>query len=205
MNQGGAWPSTNSSLLLRIREPQDEVAWSTFVQLYTPLIYQFARKRGLQDADAKDVTQEVLTQVAKSIRTFQYDPQRGRFRGWLGKLVRQAIYRHAQKAARAARGAGDDTDAFDPADLEGEADAAWIEEFNRHIYHRALERIRGEFNDESWQAFDLVWLQDRRPSDVAQQLERKVEWVYKAKFKILRRLKQEVEFLAADTAVFGTS
>ena len=79
----GDSPITRPSLLVRIRDMRDTQAWSQFVEIYTPLIYGFARKHGLQDADASDLTQDVLRVVAKTIRGLDYDQQRGSFRGWL--------------------------------------------------------------------------------------------------------------------------
>src|SRR5215470_1143371 len=79
---------TRPSLLIRIRDPGDAEAWGQFVALYGPLIYQFARKQGLQDADAADLTQIVLQAVIDAMKRLDYDPERGSFRGWLYKVVR---------------------------------------------------------------------------------------------------------------------
>ena len=82
---------TRSSLLLRIRNAQDESAWGEFVEIYSPLVYGFARKQGLQDADAIDVTQDVLRIVSRTIGRLDYDPLRGSFRGWLFTIVRNEL------------------------------------------------------------------------------------------------------------------
>jgi DNA-directed RNA polymerase specialized sigma24 family protein len=74
-------PATSPSLLIRIRDHGDHLAWSQFVDLYQPLIRGFARKHGLQEADAADLTQEVLRAVAQAIERLDYDPRRGSFRG----------------------------------------------------------------------------------------------------------------------------
>jgi RNA polymerase sigma-70 factor, ECF subfamily len=194
MGKDAGWPSTQSSLLIRIREPANAEAWKTFVDLYTPLIYRYCRKRGLQDADARDAAQEVLSRVIGAIRKFEYDPARGRFRGWLGLLTRQALYRHGKEASRR------DGEPW-TVDVESEADPEWIEEFNARVYRCAIERIRAEFDDDTWNAFDAVWTRDEKPANVAHALGRRTPWIYKAKFKVLKRLKEEVEYLAADLAV----
>src|SRR5258706_12021873 len=77
------FPSTRASLLVRLRDPRDEAAWTEFVDLYVPVIYGYARKQGLQDADAVDLSQEVITAVADAVRRLDYDRQRGAFRNWL--------------------------------------------------------------------------------------------------------------------------
>src|SRR6516162_10117143 len=85
------FPPTRASLLVRLRDPQDEAAWAQFVDLYGPLIYGYARKQGLQDADAADLSQEVLGSVAGAVGRLEYDPARGAFRNWLFTIVRRKL------------------------------------------------------------------------------------------------------------------
>src|SRR5205807_400842 len=99
---------TAASLLLRLRDVQDADAWQTFVDVYAPLIYRYCRRHRLQDADATDVTQEVLAQMTRSIRTFEYQRERGRFRDWLGTVTRNKLRRFLEKQGHAARGRGGD-------------------------------------------------------------------------------------------------
>jgi hypothetical protein len=56
-------PPTRASLLVRLRDPHNAEAWEQFVQLYAPLVYQFARRKGLQDADAADLGRKVAAGV----------------------------------------------------------------------------------------------------------------------------------------------
>jgi RNA polymerase sigma factor (sigma-70 family) len=76
-------PATQPSLLIRLGDKQDTVAWAQFVEVYAPLVYGFARKHGMQDADAADLTQEVMRAVAGAISRLEYDPRRGTFRSCL--------------------------------------------------------------------------------------------------------------------------
>src|SRR4051794_29157890 len=84
-------PPTRASLLLRLRDPRDEAAWREFVGLYAPLVYGYARKQGLQDADAADLSQEVLGSVAGAVGRLDYDPAKGAFRNWLFTVVRRKL------------------------------------------------------------------------------------------------------------------
>ena len=100
-------PPTQPSLLVRLKDAHDREAWERFVDLYAPLVYAFVRKRGLQDADAADLTQDVLRQVAAAAKSLIYDPRRGSFRGWLFTVVRNRLTDHWRAAARDVRGSGE--------------------------------------------------------------------------------------------------
>src|ERR1700676_5432926 len=91
-------PATRASLLVRLRDSQDHDAWREFVRLYAPVVYRFARRKGLQDADAADLTQEVLRGVSSSVRAF--DPQFGLFRSWLFTLAHRRLYDFVQRCER---------------------------------------------------------------------------------------------------------
>ena len=192
-------PSTNRSLLARLRTQKDAEAWSLFVELYTPLVYRYARRRGLQDADAGDVAQKVITRVFRALKTFRYDPKKGRFRDWLGTITRREVIRHLGREARgkgAGRGRGDSVARRLPSAPEGD----WLEEFNAHVLRTAVDRIRNQFDETTWKAFDLTWLRSVEPQDAARQLGKSVAWLYKARFRVLKRLREEVAFIADDAA-----
>src|SRR3954464_229735 len=93
------FPPTRASLLVRLRNRHDEAAWAEFVDLYAPLVYGYARKQGLQDADAADLSQDVLGAVCGAVGRLEYDPRRGAFRNWLFTVVRNKLsnWRRARK------------------------------------------------------------------------------------------------------------
>jgi len=185
-------------LLVRIRDAQDSQSWQTFVEVYAPLIYRYCRHYGLQDADAADVSQEVLVQVARSIRTFEYQPERGRFRDWLGTVVRGKVVRWRENCAREVRGKGGDSEMVPVPTVAPQADTEWTAQFNAHILRVALERIRSNFEPATWGAFERVWLENRSPDDVARELAIPVAAVYVAKSRVLKQLREEVLRLADD-------
>jgi RNA polymerase sigma-70 factor (ECF subfamily) len=186
-------------LLLRLRDLQDKEAWELFTQTYAPLVYSSCRRQGLQEADAADVSQEVLTQIARSIEAFDYRPERGRFRDWLGAVVRSKVGRFRRKQRGAAPGTGTDNKAA-AADAVAASpiDTEWADEFNAHIVKTALTRIRAIWDATHWRAFEMLWLEDRPGAEVARMLGISASAAYVAKWRILRRLREEVETLAED-------
>jgi RNA polymerase sigma-70 factor (ECF subfamily) len=192
-------PSTHITLLARLAAGKDAEAWKIFVDLYTPLVYNFCRWRGLQDADARDVTQQVLTSVHRFIEKFAYDPARGKFRDWLGVVTLHEIRRHQR---RQRRGRGQGGAVLSAADLAtSTADPDWIDEFNDYMFRTAIERIRPEVESEVWQAFEWTWLGSLPPREAAARLGRPVGWVYKARYRVVQRLRKELEFLTSDAAL----
>src|ERR1700678_4420217 len=83
---------TRASLLVRLRDGSDADAWQEFVRLYAPVIYGFVRKRGLQDADAADLMQDVLRSLSSAVNRLEYDPARGTFRGWLFTVTPNKVF-----------------------------------------------------------------------------------------------------------------
>ncbi|MBX7106438.1 MAG: sigma-70 family RNA polymerase sigma factor [Gemmataceae bacterium] len=185
---------TRASLLVRLRDGADGDAWRTFVAVYTPLVYGFARARGLQDADAADVAQEVLGEVARCIRSFEYRPETGRFRDWLGLITRRRLGRFYHRQSRRPAGL--------PDDLATDADPEWASAFQQHLLETALSRIEPEFEPATWQAFTRVWLNGQLASSVADEVGVSVTAVYIAKSRALKRLREEVLALAEDVPQF---
>ena len=186
---------TRPSLLLRIRDPEDADSWNRFVDVYRPLILRYARKRGLQDADAADVAQDVLAQVSRAIRAFEYRPEVGRFRDWLGTVVRHRVHRFLRREANQPRGAeGNWLDDL-PATQQ---DSDWSVAFNAHVLNEALDRARPHFEASTWDAFRLAWLEQQPAATAAEKLGIPVAGVYLAKSRVLKRLREEVMAIAED-------
>jgi len=194
---------TRPSLLLRIRDARDAEAWQTFIEVYAPLIYGYCRHRRLQEADAADVAQEVLARVAQSMRNFEYSPDRGRFRDWLGTIARNEIVRFQTRAQRPGQGTGGDEASELDSIASADQDTAWSAQFHAHLLETALDRVRPHFDPATWRAFELVWLGDEPAPQVARQLGLAVEKVYVAKSRVLKRLREEVLLLGEDAPLLA--
>jgi RNA polymerase sigma-70 factor (ECF subfamily) len=197
----GDSPSTRPSLLLRIRDSADHEAWGQFVRLYGPLVYRFARKRGLQDADATDMTQLVFQAVVREIQRLDYDPKRGTFRGWLFAVTRNQLGK--QFARRIDRPGGEEIEREELADLPAteEEVAQWREEYQRQLFESACARIRGDVEDSSWQAFWQTAALGKSAQEVGEALGMSVGAIYTAKSRVLARLKAAVAELAEEEEV----
>jgi RNA polymerase sigma-70 factor (ECF subfamily) len=189
---------TRQSLLIRVRDPRDAEAWEQFAQVYAPLIYRFARKRGLQDADAADLSQIALTALMETLREGGYDRNRGTFRGWLFGLVRHQMQKYCDRNGRQPAGTGGTSMRHrleeQPAP-EADEITVWDGEFERQMFLAATERVRGEFHDSSWQAFWQTAVAGRGAGDVGRELGLSVGAVYTAKSRVLSRVKQEIELM----------
>src|SRR5262245_20733213 len=185
--------ATRLSLLVRLRDARDDGAWSQFVELYAPLVFAFARKHGLQDADAADLTQDVLQAVSGGIRRLDYDPRRGSFRGWLFTVARNKLrnFLAAQKRPGRATGGADTQRVLDelPAPVEEEA-AWWDQEYERRVFDWAADQARCPFQDSTWQAFWRTAVEGKTGLQVARELWLSVAAVYLAKGRVTARLKQ---------------
>src|SRR5207237_10463727 len=123
---------------------------------YGPVIYGYARKRGLQDADAADLTQDALRTVAAAAGRLEYDPRRGRFRAWLFTLVHRKLLDYLTSRQRRLQGTGDTqilTRLQKQPAPPPEEESLWNEEYERQLMAIAIERVRGDFQESTWQAF----------------------------------------------------
>jgi RNA polymerase sigma factor (sigma-70 family) len=188
-------PTTRASLLLRLRDTHDLPAWEQFVGLYAPLVYGFARRKGLQDADAADLAQDVMTSVAQQMRQWQYNPERGSFRGWLFTIARNRLMNWQASAARRMDGTGGDDNLKAvqtcPESLPDTDD--WDAEYALRIFHWAASVVRPQVAEQTWQAFELTAIDGLNGTEVAASLGMSTGAVYLARSRVMSRLKQVVE------------
>ena len=165
------------------------------MDLYGPVVYGFARKRGLQDADAADLMQDVMRSVASAIGQLDYDRSRGSFAGWLFTVTRNKIFSFLSARRIRPQAAGDTStnQMINSHPDDSDASAAWELEYQRRLTSLAMDRIKNEFQETTWSAFKLTAVEGIAAPEAAQKLGLSPGAVYVAKSRVLARLKDEVE------------
>lgn len=189
-----AAPLTRPSLLLRLRNADDATAWSEFVRLYTPLIFGHCLRHGVQDADAADVAQEVMRVAAQAMPEFQYDANRGKFRGWLLQTTRNRLHKFFDRQQRTAQPASETT-IERMLDQQPSADeqVRWEEDYRQRLFAWAAEKARPEFQLATWDAFWLTTVDSVSVKEIAGQLGISVGAVYIARSRVIARLRELIE------------
>lgn len=194
---------TRPSLLLRLRDARDEAAWSQFVAIYTPLIFGFCRGRGLSEADAADVAQEVLRAVAGAIPRFTYDPERSSFRNWLLTVVRSKMNNFFAVQARQPRPAGETTlQQFAEREPDRAVEETWRREYQANLVRWAAGQIQSEFKAQTWDAFWRTAMQGETAETVAGELGLTLNALYIARSRVTSRLKQTIQTVEEGATVF---
>src|SRR5216684_2684290 len=179
-------PGTRHSLIVKLRNPANSAAWGEFVAIYEPLVYRLARRKGLQNADAQDICQEVFRAVARAVE--RWEPGRGSFRGWLSQITRNLLINFLTRGLRQPRGSGSssmqDLLEAQPAN-DPSATALFEAEYERQLFRWAAHDIRNEFAPATWQAFWSTAVEGRASSDVAVVLGITVGAVYVARSRVL--------------------
>jgi RNA polymerase sigma-70 factor (ECF subfamily) len=187
-------PSTSLTLLQRLRDNEPE-AWRTMVQLYKPLIFHWCARGGVRGADAEDVVQEVFREAVPSLGRFRREREGDSFRAWLRGITRNMVLQHFRRANRQPQARGG-TDAFVQLQevAEGETPASDEEDPPSELEalrRRALELVRGQVEERTWQAFWLTAMEERSSMEVAASLGVSATAVRTAKSRVLRRLKDQ--------------
>jgi len=193
-------PATRPSLLVRLRNLQDQQSWEEFYTIYQPLVFRMARNQGFQDADASELTQEVFVAVASAIQRWDPNPERGSFRGWLFRIARNLMINWLAYRRRHPNGTGDSNIGqllAEQPDLHREVEDSVIfdKEYKRQTFAWAAEQIRKEFREGTWEAFWLTSVENQSVTEVAKKLEISAGAVYIARSRVMARLRQKIETL----------
>ncbi len=191
-------PGTRVSLIVRICDERDMEAWSQFVEIYAPLVYGFLLRHGLQDADAADLTQEVLASVATAAKNLKYSAQRGPFRNWLFTVVKNRLRNFRRKSKRQTCGTGD-TEAHQLLMQQPDRNAVdWDQAHERRLFHYVADQVRGDFQESTWQAFWRTAVEGQAGKEVAESLGMTISAVYLAKGRVMQRIREQVDILQGE-------
>jgi RNA polymerase sigma-70 factor, ECF subfamily len=201
-------PTTRFSLLAKLGDAADQEAWLEFVRLYEPAIYRFARSRGLQDADAREVVQDVLLNVGRLASKNQTTELRS-FRSWLAQvtrnrvidLVRQRSYTRKEQSLNSTSyslGALSSEGHRSIADYPTTIDREWQLAVRREWFHRAAQTIQSQIDPKQWQAFYQTAVEVQDPVLVANRLGMTIGNVYVARCRVIKKLRKLVESLSID-------
>ena len=185
---------TSLSLLSALRDDvRQHRAWPDFVARYGARIEGWCRRWGLQDADARDVAQNVLLQLARQMRSFRYD-RNGRFRSWLKTIAWRAWvdYLKSQKKNLARPGSEGLLQQLDTVEAKDDLMAGLDDEANREILEVAIRRVRRRVNEGTFEAFRLMAFEGLSGADAAERTGMKVGSVFVAKSRIDKMLSEEV-------------
>jgi RNA polymerase sigma-70 factor (ECF subfamily) len=195
-------PTTRASLLFRLRDPQDHEAWVEFVSLYEPVAYRLLRRAGLQDADAREVMQELFLAVSRNIDRWDPSRERGSFRGWLRRVTRNLLINWLkQRGRRASASGGSDLQAMLNM-LPAASDPQTVEfdlEVRRALFRRAAETVQHEVQPATWQAFWQTAVLGVSAADAARKLGMQIGAVRVARCRVLARLQTTVRELEQST------
>lgn len=188
-------PETRASLILRLPSTGDADAWEEFASIYEPFVYRFAVRGGLQDADARELVQDVMLSVAKAVGRWKPDSQRAQFRTWLFHIARNRLLDILAKHQRqlVARGGTSFFGRIAEFSQPTETTERLIKlEHRRMLFRWAADRVQGSVKPATWQAFWMTAVEEQNVEDVAENLGLTTGAVYIARSRVVARLRDEV-------------
>ena len=187
------FPDTSHSLIFRVKNPADGAAWTEFLGIYQPVVFRMARRRGLQDADAQDVMQQVFLSISKSIEGWIPGDLQPPFRAWLTTIARNAITKALTRRPRDAASGSTSMVELLAAQPDPQATTAEIlAEARKELIRWATEQIRSEFSEATWNAFWRTAIEGVPIAEVAKSTGRSAGAVYVARYRVIARLKEKV-------------
>lgn len=188
---------TSLTLLARVKA-NDPEAWVRLSKIYGPLVYGWAQRYRLSADDAADIMQETFLILIRKLESFQRDRPGDSFRGWLWTVARNQIRDHVRRLIKVAADTGGTThrlllqeiaaDEPEPSEEDGER-----QEARNRALKEILDVVRGDFTPKAWQAFSMLTTQNRTAADVAAELGLSKSAVHQAKYRILKRIREELD------------
>ena len=188
-------PETRDSLLVRVKNPKDRDAWEQFTRIYRPAVYRLARGRGLQDADAQDLSQRVLMSVASAIPDWERSCPNSRFRHWLRRVAKNEVLKLLGRRPKDQAGGGTTATELlnEQCDANSNVEDEVELEYRRQLVRRAAEIVRSRADEVTWLAFSMTIVDGLSIAEAAKRLDRNEGVVYAARSRIVRRLREIVQ------------
>lgn len=183
-------PETRISLIGRLHDRADTAAWAEFVQIYQPMIQRIAQKRGLQYADAAEVTQEVLTRVSNAVDRWDPDPKKGTFRGWLYRMTRNLTIDHIRrnKSPKMKRDSDSNFDLNQLAEPSPDESQEFQVEYERQLFNWAAAQVKSLFKPANWQAFWMSTVEGKSIEEVSKTLGMQRGAIYVARSRVMAKV-----------------
>ena len=193
------FPETSQSLIARVKDSADEAAWSEFLGIYQPVVYRMARRRGMQDADAQDVVQQVFVSIARAIERWTPGDDLPPFRAWLTTIARNAITKALSRRPRdAATGSTSVVEALQCQPDPGATTDEIRSEARLAMVRWAIDQTRPTLTEAMWEIFVRTMIDGESIADVAASTGRSVGAIYVTRFRVLTRLRTTISALSED-------
>ncbi|MDB5309216.1 MAG: rpoE 1 [Gemmataceae bacterium] len=187
---------TSSSLLSRLRDPNDQESWAEFVALYEPLLVRYVRKKGLGEHDAQDVVQGIFVALLRKLPMFQLDRDRGQFRTWLWQVTHNAVVDWARSRKRAQKAEGRVRETWQETGTQPDQD--WDAEVRKRVLEFALQKVRGQTNPPTWVCFEEHLLKGRPGAEVGAELGVPANTVYVYALRVMKKVREQCEAYQED-------
>jgi len=187
------FPETDYSLIDRVKDMSNGASWLDFMRIYQPVVYRLARRRGMQDADAHDIVQQVFASISRSLASWKPAKDQPPFRAWLTTIARNAITT-ALTRRRPDQGTGSSSvaDVLEQVPNAEQTNTELIMEARREIVRWAAKQIRPEFTELTWDIFWKTAMQEFSVAEVSKSTGRSIGAIYVTRHRVLSRLKEKI-------------
>lgn len=188
--------TTRASLLIRIRDPRNSTAWAEFDSIYRPMLERFARIQGLRPVDTDDLVQACMVAIHKHIESFEYDPGKGRFKGWLKTMVGNKVRNFFRDNQREQTAESHDFQRVDESEETPDTafDRLWMDEHLRHC----LSLVRHEIDEATFDAFCKYVIEEQPVETVCARFGISTQQLYKIKWRLTQKLGEKMKELLGD-------
>ena len=193
-------PETRPSLIVRLQGQRNEPAWEEFVRAYEPFLRSLAAKRGVPSRHVPDVTQQILTAIARSVEQWTDDGRPASFRRWISRVARNVVIRFMARERREPGPQGGTSMVELLHDVAAEPDQALAQEYDFELIQWAAQQVRHEFRETSWRAFWQTLVAGRPVHEVAEEIGVSPGSIYMSRSRIMARIRAKVQQLDSNDA-----